>query len=185
MVGNLNKKWRMSKKQWKGIKVVRSAQHVMVNQSKHSAYRVWELTCKILLIKFFECSHMLCCESGNANEFANIFSYVVLMSFESNCGFPTSKVYMITPVDQISTSKLWPFVPCKISGAEWIINDKFNDEFGVDLICDGTEVRSTYLLKWDNNTKLSNKQKASIQTEVIEVYNWIKTYNVIRIYQKN
>ena len=34
---------------------------------------------------------VLCCESGNANEFANIFSYVVLMSFESNGGFPTKQ----------------------------------------------------------------------------------------------
>ena len=44
--------------------------------------------------------------------------YVDFTSFDSNGGFPTNKVYIMTPVDHTSTSKLWPYFPCSISGAE-------------------------------------------------------------------
>jgi len=72
--------------------------------------------CNIFVIKFLTWSDITTW-SGKVYAFILILLYVVLTSDVSNGGFPINKVYIITPIDHISTSYEWPTLPSNISGA--------------------------------------------------------------------
>ena len=58
----------------------------------------------------------ICIWSGNEYWFILILLYVYLISFVSNGGLPINKVYIITPIDQVSAGYECPIVS-RISGA--------------------------------------------------------------------